>query len=210
MNIAFKTESPTQRKWPACRISIVSSQEELIAIGKLRYSLYVERDRKSYDANHLTRTFIEPIDNLSTHFQAFQADRLVGAVRLTDAIAARNDPHLRLLSDIASQFVELPDSFIASRLVILAEIGARTVIWPLFQAVHQTGIAAGGRYCVIATRKSLMSLFRRAGFKQLANSYLDPTAGTLYPLVLDAFDKNALSPIPEDAPDLTRAKHQSS
>jgi hypothetical protein len=64
-------------------VSIAQTAEDLRKIGELRYSLYIERDRKAYGrADHESRCFLEPIDSSSLNIFGGKGPLTYGLLRI--------------------------------------------------------------------------------------------------------------------------------
>jgi predicted GNAT family N-acyltransferase len=169
-------------------ISIARTEQELREIGALRYELFIERDGKRYsNADHVSRTFLEPIDSVSLNFQARVDGRLLASVRGVRAADAVNDTHLRLLLD-AVELEQIETSVICSRLVVRSEHRARSLIGPMFSHVYRTGMRAGARHCILGTRIDLVGVFERFGFRRVGAQIVDPVASDIHLLSIDMHD----------------------
>ncbi|MBI5129070.1 MAG: hypothetical protein HZA66_06485 [Rhodopseudomonas palustris] len=181
--------------WPSAamtsgdaRIGIARTRADLISVGRLRYERYVAREGKQYGCtDHVGKTFIEPLDRLSLNFFATVNGRVAGAVRLVRASDAPADRHLALLVE-AARPADPATTVVNSRFAVRPEMAARALIVPMFQQVYRSGLLAGARQCLLATRTELIPLFGKFGFVPLGRTLNDPVAGHLEILALDAFD----------------------
>src|SRR5712691_857618 len=63
-------------------IRLVSDPDELEAIYRFRYRIYVEEmNRRQFHADHFARRIEDPLDHSGYNFAAFQDDEVVGVLR---------------------------------------------------------------------------------------------------------------------------------
>lgn len=181
-----------RERWPASAlpapgalISVAQGRDEIEAIGRLRYELYVARDGKAYaHADHARRSFLDAVDNVSLNFQAKRDDHLLSAVRLTWADDAADDPQLARLVR-SSGLRRLSGVVVNSRFIVKPSPGGHRLVVPMLQQVYRAGLIAGARYCYLATRPQLASFFERCGFKPVDATFADPIAGPMRLLCLE-------------------------
>jgi len=169
-------------------ISIARSSEQMAEIGRLRYALYIARDKKRYiHVDHERQSMIEAIDDVSLNFQIIDNNRTLAAVRLTRAADALNDPQLSLLVKSLKRR-NLSNIVVNSRFVALPLPSARRAIAPMFQEVYRAGLAAGAMHCYLATRPQLQTIFEKFGFRFEGSVFDDPIAGHMHALRFDLHD----------------------
>jgi predicted GNAT family N-acyltransferase len=167
------------------RVTLLREGDDLSALGRLRYELYIERDLKQYKcADHRNRTLIEPIDALSLNFAASIDGELLAAVRLVRARHALLDPHLRLLVE-ARQPEDIDQTMVCSRLSVRSEYRARTLIKPMFREAYRIGLSVGARHFLLGTRASLIGVFQRFGFCPTGAMVSDTVANSIHVLDLN-------------------------
>jgi hypothetical protein len=180
--------APTSSEARAHSVRLAETLEERRAIARLRYSLYISRDGKAYTGvDHKLCTFWESVDDVSQNFFVSVDGCCLTAVRVTPAELAPRDFHLNLLLEHAGN-IRTDVSIVNSRLVVQRNLRARSWIVPLFLEVFRDGVASGARYCIVGTRDDLVPIFLRFGFKCIGDRYVDPVAGTLNAMCLDAHD----------------------
>jgi hypothetical protein len=169
-------------------IRIAATADEILDIGKLRYSLYVDRDRKLYEhADHRQLTLIEPVDTKSLNFYAGNRSGLRAAVRVSRAAHALNDPLLApLMTGVKAK--NIGQTVVCSRFVVEPSLSARKTIVPLFQEIYRAGLRAGATKCLLSTRTGLVNIFGRFGFKETGTAFVDAVAGQLNVCELDMHD----------------------
>jgi hypothetical protein len=175
---------PAPQKW----IEVVDDASSLAEIGQLRYALYVERDQKAYAAaDHSNRSFLEPVDDVSLNFRAFQGGRTVAAMRLTRAFDALEDSQLARFIQ-ASKVDCLENTVVCSRMVVRPELGARILITSVVQHVYRIALHSGASHCVAGSRPNHSELFKKIGFRQ-RGTCSDPVSGPMKILVVDLRDR---------------------
>jgi len=176
-------------------IRVATTDDEVTKIGKLRFSLYVDRDHKLYEhADHRHRTLIEPLDPKSLNFYAAGQSGVRAAVRLSRASDSLSDPLLApMMAGIAAR--NLKQTLICSRFVVEPTFAARKAIVPLFQEVYRAGLTAGATKCVLSIGASLIGMVERFGFKESGIRFVDTVAGQLHTCVLDLYDYEFLTAI---------------
>ncbi len=205
-------------RWPAeafapsadRSVAVAQTSEDLLAIGRLRYELFVARDGKAYaHADHDARSFIEPVDYLSLNFWAHDGDNCVAAVRLTRAVDALGAAHLADVVEHAGLTTdEVRETVIASRMVILDNLRARLRITPLVRRIYRAGLISGAKRSLIALRPEVEPLFARFGFVPWGKVYNDRVAGKMIVMVIERFNREHLvtvrSPLLKDHDEILR------
>lgn len=176
-------------------VRIATTDNEILDIGKLRYRLYVDRDRKLYDhADHRRLILIEPIDTKSLNFYSADLSGIRAAARLSRALDSFSDPLLAPMVAKARPG-NLERTFVCSRFVVEPTLAARKTIIPLFQEIYRAGLAAGATKCILSAPKGLVSTFGRFGFKEMGLSFVDAMDGELNICELDLHDYEYLTAV---------------
>jgi hypothetical protein len=172
-------------------IRIADGVNDLLGIGKLRYSLYVARDGKAYPcANRANGSLIEPIDSSSVNLFAVVQDSCVTAVRITRARLAVDDQYLnRLLAHSAFETSSYDSLVVVSRLVAAEHPGARALMFSAMQESYRVALRNGIQFAVAATRASLVPSFSRVGWVASGVTYKEEIAGEMHVLVLAMRDR---------------------
>lgn len=201
----FEGETSSRLAWRAAAkvpsssasIRIAKSQDDLTAIGRLRYEYFVERDRKPYaHADHELQTLLEPVDGVSLNFCVEIDERVVAAVRLTRAADAHLDSQLSAAVFHAGLGpTALCATVINSKLVVREEMRARLYVPELFRMVYRVGRVAQAQHCIAAARPAVIPLFERFGFVTREGSYQCAVAGTMQVAILDALDRRRLAAV---------------
>jgi len=146
-------------------ILIAESADDLRTIGELRYSLYIDRDRKAYPcADHRNGCFVEPVDQSSLNIFDVSEGACVTAIRLTKAHLAVDDQYLRRLL-AHSPF----DASSCDRL---------TVVSRLVAAEH-----AEARSLMMSARPSPVPFFTPLGFVSSGHSYAEAIGGEMVGII---------------------------
>lgn len=179
-------------------ITLAHTQKDLKNIGRLRYQLFVERDHKAYAADHSNSVFLEPIDNLSLNIQAIDAghEKCLATVRLTRGQDGMADRQLAaILTNCELAKPPYTNCVLLSRLTVRPEPQARSCITDLMCHTYSLGLRQGARYALLATRPSLIPMFRRFGSVPTGRRLHDPVASDLEILVLDLLNRDHLAAV---------------
>lgn len=173
------------------QVRIAETHQDLQRIGRLRYSLFVAKDGKSYPcADHENQCFIEPIDHKSLNICGVNDSTCLTAIRLTRAQIALEDDYLqRLLNHSpfdASRYGRLT---VVSRLVAARHKDAKPLMVGAMREGYRVALANGIAFAVAATRPSLVPFFSRMGFVASGVSYVEAIAGEMCVVVLDLHDR---------------------
>jgi predicted GNAT family N-acyltransferase len=185
-----------RRIWTLKRaITIVKTSEGLRKIGALRYSMYIEQDKKPYaHADSSKRCFLEPIDLRSVNLAATLRGQCIAGLRLTKARDALDDEYLfRLLSHTPFNPNEYEKVVVCSRLVLANSIRARLQISGILQEAFRISLTNGIDYAVLSARPALVPLYKKMGFIPFGEGYREKIAGDLSVLILDLRNREALS-----------------
>lgn len=167
-------------------IRLVTESDELLAIYRQRYAVYVEELKYPQKwADHAARTVIEPLDATAHILGAFDDDgALRGSVRLNYGVE----------SDFA-EYVELYGMkrfgpYFPARLVLTTKMilvprhRGGTLMLRLCQAsfAHTKESFPKTKFCLIDTKPPLDSYFRRLGFRPTGPMIQHPAAGSVVPM----------------------------
>lgn len=190
---AFGATVAALRETQSCRTRLVWSEQDRQAVGRLRYEHFIARDKKASPfADHDAGLFLEPVDALSVNFFVPDGEVALAAVRLTSALdAVADDQLLQVVGHSGLCAADLSDTMVISRLVVRNEVRARLQLPSLFREVYRVGRATGARYCVMASRSSLIALYRRLGFIPNGRSFVNAEARVQRVAIFDALDRDA-------------------
>lgn len=169
------------------RTRLASNEQETHAVGRLRYEYFIARDKKtSRFANHHARRYLEPVDALSLNFFVPHGDGLLAAVRLTRALDAVTDNALlQVVNHCGLSALDLSVTMIISRLVVRNETRAHLSLPGMFRDACRVGRATGARYCIMASKPTLIALYRRVGFIPNGQGFVSAEAGEMRVAIYD-------------------------
>jgi predicted GNAT family N-acyltransferase len=185
-----------RRIWTIKRaITILKTSEGLTKIGALRYSMYIEQDKKPYaHADSSKRCFLEPIDLRSVNLAATVRGECIAGLRLTKARDALDDEYLfRLLSHTPFSPADYDKVVVCSRLVLANSVRARLQISGILQEAFRISLTNGIDYAVLSARPALAPLYKKMGFIPFGEGYREKIAGDLIVLILDLRNREVLS-----------------
>ncbi len=201
---AYRWQLPMPGRTRRQDIEVIQRGSGMQGIGRLRYDLFIERDGKGYEfADPVMRTFLEPIDEVSLNFHYTPLDETLASVRLSWAQDALDDVHLcHLVTHSGIPDDLLPRTTVTSRLAVRDLMPAKLRMLPMIRETCFAGLLSGVRFTIVSCRPSLVELFVRIGFFSTRTPIVDPVAGELEIMVLDAEDLDHLqssgSPFLED------------
>jgi N-acyl-L-homoserine lactone synthetase len=166
------------------RVRVASSPQDLNAIGRLRYRIYVEEMGKSYPAaDHDRQLLLDEYDLSSTNLLVEHrgADgkpgELVAAVRETLACAGSSELQ-RAMNCPPSLLEVIPPSRLSytTRLVVSRKFRAHPgVLLPMLLEIYQIGAVRGDWVNWIHARTRLAPMFERLGFRRFGEAFwFDP------------------------------------
>jgi hypothetical protein len=172
-------------------IRVAENAEDLWKIGELRYSLYVERDKKAYPgADRTNRCFIEAIDYKSLNIFGISDGDCLTATRITRANLATEDPYLRrLLAHSPINAVPVDRIAVVSRLVAAEHPRSRPLLTSALREAYRVGLRNGINFAVAATRPSLVHFFERFGWAASGRAYTEEIAGEMRVVALKLRDR---------------------
>lgn len=172
------------------RVRVTNCAEELTAVYRIRYDVYVrELRRNPPDADHERQILSDFLDEGSEHLGAFDGDRLIGAIRNTFAantdlgyyeefygFRTVGDDHPALTSMTTAQ-------------VVLQEHRGARIGFKLPMASFLSGLSHGVRWNFIDCIPSLLDFFKHIGYREHLQAAPHPTYGfTVHRLRLDLWD----------------------
>lgn len=175
-------------------ITVAKTNSDLQQIGRLRYSLFIERDGKSYpEAHRGERCFIEPVDVDSLNFMASAEGGCIAACRVTKSDAALKD---RYLSRIIQQSGLAPEALeravVCSRFSIAPTWKAKRLSVALLKEGYRAIYRHGMQTILLASRPSLAPYYAKFGFHETGRRYVEGLAGELVVQQLRVHDRTNL------------------
>jgi acyl carrier protein len=177
--------------------AIASTVEERVAAYCLRYSVYIEEQKKQYsEADHERRWLTDRLDANSAIVIGKTSAVLCGTVRASfldsEVVKQTYDEQLGL-----SLFARVEPKAIAicSRLAVLRLHRATPVSSVIFSELYRYGSERGTQLCFVACASGLRSFFLQYGFREYLPPFPDHVVGTLHRMVLALDDLEHLERI---------------
>jgi len=173
-------------------IRLIENENELDAVCRFRYKVYVEEMGKvnHYQyADHVNKIIKEPLDTKSYNLSAWLDNNIVGAVRLN----LGRESELGFYEDFY-QMTSVggchPEfTCIVTRLMIDVSVRNTELSMRLMLACYETAIKSKIKYAFMNCDDHLIKLFRRFGWQDYIGKVKHPEHGAFTtPLRLDMFD----------------------
>ena len=171
------------------KVQIACTSDELEAVGRLRYTVYVEELGKTLAfADHLRRQVRDVHDADALHLFVAAGGEMVGCVRI----------HANAVPQVLADPLELwrfhcetsRDFALVSKLIIHPAHRHTTVFGRLLRAVHKLAINSGVRTLFCTTFPHLVPMYCRMGFRNYREMHLDPDFGPHYALAGSVSDSS--------------------
>jgi predicted GNAT family N-acyltransferase len=175
-------------------IRLAKTEEELQAVYRLRYQVYVEELGATMEyADHQQKALSDEWDKTADIIGAWQNDELVGCVRL-------NYSHNTDLSEYESFYSKLvngnSNSISISSKWVVAQAFRRTILSArLSQGCYAQMHVRSAYLNYLTCQTNLVGLYSRMGFRICGASFFHPEAGCLTPMVLVVQDYEYLQQI---------------
>jgi N-acyl amino acid synthase FeeM len=174
----------------------VTKTDELIAVYRQRYSVYVEELKypQRY-GDQAARQVVEPLDNLGHILGAFENGILVGSVRINYGTEAALGDFVDLydMRRFAPYFPERLS--MCSKFIVARPRRASMIMMQLCGACYKFGCLAGVAFNLIDSKHPVDGYFRRLGYRQVHPNIVHPDVGEVVPLVLPLLDRSYLAGI---------------
>ena len=166
--------------------TIASTEEERVAAYRLRYSVYIEEQKKQYsEADHERRWLTDRLDASSAIVLGKNSAVLCGTVRASflDSEVVKQTYEEQLGLSLFAR-VEPKAVAICSRLAVLRSDRATPVSSVIFSELYRYGSERGIQLCFVACASGLRSFFLQYGFREYLAPFPDHVVGTLHRMVL--------------------------
>jgi len=170
--------------------TIASTEADRIAAYRLRYSVYIEEQKKQYpEADHTKRWLTDRLDVSSAIVLGKNSAGPCGTVRATfldsEVVKQTYGTQLEL-----SRFARVePNAIgICSRLAVLRSHRATPLSGVIFSELYRYGLERGTQLCFVACASGLRSFFVQYGFREYLPPFSDPVVGALHRMVLALHD----------------------
>ncbi len=178
MDVASKKVSHLQ-------IRPITSAEELNAVARLRYQVYVnELGRRPEGCDDDLQRLVDPEDIYSIVLAAFDNEKIVGTFRITPVDQLEENSSWRELYDNDKFPVESKQQYIFSRMIITNDFRGHGLAAEFFKAAFATIREAGGELAFLHCQSHLVSLYEVMGFRRYKSGFVHEEAGFRVPMVM--------------------------
>lgn len=170
-------------------IRLATRPEELAAIGRLRYDVYVRelgRRPAGIDDEHALQS--EPEDAASLHYGAFDGDQAVASLRMTPVDQLAADSRWRDVFDFGEFPVDAAKKAMLSRMVVHHDHRHSLLAPKLLAAAYDRFRADGGELVFLRCTANLVPLYEVMGCRRYKAGQSDGDAGFRVPMVMIAGD----------------------
>lgn len=178
------------------RIRIADSTEELEAIYRFRYQVYVEEmQRPQKDADHANRRIEDSLDRTGFNLAAWSGSRVVGVARANLARDGDLGDYGEFY-DLGSVGTDHPwRTSITTRLMVAPEHRHTMLPMMLVLACYRLGLENSIRWNFIDCNDHLVGFFTRLGFVQHLPKAWHPEYGHVTRMRLDLLDEVHLASV---------------
>jgi hypothetical protein len=179
------------------RVSIASTSEELAAVSRLRYRVWVDEmgNRKTHAADHASKTMSDEIDAAARVFYLANGDDVIATIRSITAEEAPQSKYVRFYQLAAMPEVPRHQITFSSNLIIAPEWRGTRALGHLLDAMYEDGRRRGAWLDFIHCAPSLVSLYEALGYRRFMPNVLETEIGLRVPLALVADDAAYLSKV---------------
>ena len=169
------------------QFQFATTTEEREAIYRLRYEVYVE-ERHSYKdvADHENRLLFDTYDQTGRLLYARVGDEVVGSLRLNWGADVPFTKEIMTTYEIQRFLPIIPmgQMIIFSRFMIRSDYRRKGVSFQFLATMFTFFLENGLQLAFCDCRPHLINSYVRLGFRTYAQTYNDPIAGLLVPLVM--------------------------
>ena len=174
-------------------IHVATTPEELHAIYRLRYQVYVEEIGAEMEyADHQSKELCEPWDATGENIGAWLEGQLVGCVRFNSATTTdfSDYEHLFHVPALKRFLTSSPADFsFSSKLAVPGNHGGRGIAKQLIQAVYSLMRVRGVALNFLICQLKLINVYRRFGWQVSGASFFHPEGGSEVPMVIVVQDQ---------------------
>lgn len=173
-------------------VRIANTFEELAAIARFRYEIYVEELAKPLpQADHVTRRLLDAHDGGALHFYVAGVNGVEGCGRLHVGNVPFDVVECLALSDLLATY-RAPICYLSKLMVVKGKRGAGTCL-AILGAMYRHAMENGAYLSVSTCNTRLLSLYERLGLRVFGERFVDPYVGVQVPLVMLVEDREHLS-----------------
>lgn len=163
----------------------INSAEELDAVARLRYQVYVnELGRRPEGCDDDLQRLQDPEDAYSIVLGAFDHDQMVGTFRLTPVDQLDKDSRWHELYENKKFPVEQNQQYIFSRMILTNEHRGKGLAADFFKTAFDCIRETGGELVFLHCQSHLVSLYEVMGFRRYAAGFVHEEAGFRIPMVM--------------------------
>ncbi len=167
------------------QIRPITSAEELNAVARLRYQVYVnELGRRPEGCDDDLQRLVDPEDIYSIVLAAFDKEKIVGTFRITPVDQLEENGSWRELYDNDKFPVESKQQYIFSRMIVTNDFRGHGLAAEFFKAAFATIREAGGELAFLHCQSHLVSLYEVMGFRRYKSGFVHEEAGFRVPMVM--------------------------
>ena len=166
-------------------IRVATRPEELAAIGRLRYDVYVrELGRRPAGIDDEQALQSEPEDDASLLYGAFDGDQALASLRMTPVDRLPEDSRWRTVFDMAQFPVEESKQAMLSRMVVHPDHRDSLLAPQLLAAAYDRFRGEGGELVFLRCTANLVPLYEVMGCRRYKAGQSDGDAGFRLPMVM--------------------------
>ncbi len=163
----------------------IGSTEELDAVARLRYQVYVnELGRRPIGIDDDQQRLEDPEDAYSIVLAAFDNEKMVGTFRITPVDQLTDDSSWRELYDNNKFPAEPAQQYIFSRMIVTNDYRNHGLASHFFRASFDSIRQAGGELAFLHCPAHLVSLYEVMGFRRYRQGFVHVEAGFRIPMVM--------------------------
>ncbi len=167
------------------KIRPIESAEELDAVARLRYQVYVnELGRRPEGCDDDLQRLVDPEDVYSIVLAAYDHDKVVGTFRITPVDQLEESSAWRELYDNDKFPVEANQQFIFSRMIVTNDFRGKGLAAEFFRTAFDCIRQAGGELAFLHCQSHLVSLYEVMGFRRYKSGFVHEEAGFRVPMVM--------------------------
>ena len=173
-------------------IRLAESQEDLVALYRFRYKIYVEEmGRVKHDADHVNKRIVDELDEGANNLVAYKKGQIVGAarVKLNETITPFYRDFYKILDQVGTATNNIS---IVTRLMLAPEVRKSTLTYRLFIACYEFGLWRGTKFNFVDCNDHLIDLFMSFGCSYYIGKVTHPEYGLVNPLIINLHDETNL------------------
>ncbi len=179
------------------RVGIASTTEELEAVARLRYRVWVEEtgNRQSAALNHSTKTMADDIDRVATILYLASGSDVVATVRIVRADVGAKTKYAHFYALDGMPEVRPEDVSFTSNLSMVPEWRGTPALGRLLDAAYEGLRRQGVWLDFIHCRPALVGLYEVIGYRRFGRDVLDTELGLRVPMALVLDDVEYLTKV---------------